>query len=99
MPTATIMPGTMIGERMKPLISRLPANLPRTSPNAAGVPSAVARMVTQTATQMLSQAAPRQSARPKNLAYHCKEKPGGGKLRYLAAEKETGMITRIGKIR
>jgi len=76
-----MMTGAINGERMKALIAFLPGKRPRTSPIAAGVPRQVASTMTVAPIQMLSQAASSQSARPKKLRYHCRLKPGGGKLR------------------
>jgi len=81
MPIATMIPGTISGERMNALTSPLPANRPRTSATEAGVPSAVASTVTASPTQMLSQADEIQSALVKKLRYQCRLNPGGGKLK------------------
>jgi hypothetical protein len=81
---------------MRALTSFLPANLPRTRPIAAGVPRSVESAVTASPTQMLSQAESVQAERAKKLAYHCRLKPGGGKVRYLPEEKESGITTKIG---
>ncbi len=48
---------------------------------------------------MLSQAESVQAERVKKFWYHCKLKPGGGKVRYLPEEKESGITIRIGNRR
>src|SRR5437868_2764829 len=99
MPIATIIPGTISGERINALTSLLPPNRPRTSATAAGVPSVVASTITASPTQRLSQAEESQSARVKKLRYHRRLNPGGGKLKYVADENDSGATTRIGRIR
>src|ERR1700722_14623739 len=96
---ATMMPGAITGERIRAFTSFLPANLPRTRPMAAGVPSSVESAATARPTQMLSHAESVQAERLKKFAYHCRLNPGGGNVMYLPEEKDSGITIRMGNKR
>src|SRR5262245_33772660 len=99
MPMATMIEGMIRGETRNELIRLRPQKRPRTSASEARVPSTVARMAVIAPMRRLSSVASVQSRREKYLSYHWSEKPGGGNWRNLAELNETGMTTKMGKIR
>ena len=76
-----------------------PGRRARVRPRAASVPSRVAATVVALATIRLLRSESCQGAEVKNSSYQRSDRPGSGKVRKPPALKDSGTMTRIGRIR
>ena len=81
MPIATMMTGTISGDRISPVASMRATRGSRARPSVASVPSTVDSTTTAAATPRLSQVAASQSRLPRYSRYQRTPKAGGGKVR------------------
>src|SRR5882724_426295 len=73
--------GMITGDSDSRKMARRPGREPRTRPKAPQPPMQTAIAAAVSASSMLNHSEACQSRAAKNFAYHCQEKPGGGKTR------------------
>src|SRR5215472_16471618 len=99
MAAAVIMTGTIIGAMIRLAISPAPGIRPRTSPTAAAVPATVATVALGNMMVALVAMASSQTEELESFRYHCKDRPGGGKVRNGAELNDTIATMTIGEMR
>jgi hypothetical protein len=99
MAAAVMMTGTIIGAMIRLAISPAPGIRARARPTAAAVPAAVATVALGTMMVALVAMASSQAEELESLRYHCKDRPGGGKVRNGAELNDTIATMTIGAMR
>src|SRR5215467_78311 len=99
MAAAVMMTGTIIGAMIRLAISPAPGIRARARPTAAAVPAAVATVALGTMMVTLVAMASSQTDELESFRYHCKDRPGGGKVRNGAELKEMMTTMTMGEMR
>src|SRR5215467_10427595 len=99
MAAAVMITGTIIGAMIRLAISPAPGIRARARPTAAAVPAAVATVALGNMMVALVAMASSQTEELASFRYHCKDRPGGGKVRNGAELNDTIATMTIGETR